>query len=280
MLTGRVSAATIVESSTDPPVATSRTAGELISFGHPILEEIGVAGGLFLEQGDRILGIAVLGQDHDAGAGMALRHPMGGLDASLQIGVDGSTMSELVGASPFPRHWTYDAEGSLTAKSGGIDFTQWTKEHDFTRSPWHDVEAEPLVAEVESVVERSLSRDVMAGDRSIRKLEPGVELTTQGEPGDELYLVLDGLLQVEVVGAVIAELGPGAIVGERAILEGGLRTSTVRTVTKAKGGGGPARPHRPRCARRGSPAAAARDEDPSGGRYRTPVPYRPHERSG
>lgn len=49
----------------------------------------------------------------------------------------------------------------------------------------------------------------MTGDRSIRKLEPGVELTTQGEAGDELYLVLDGLLQVEVDGTVIAEVATG-----------------------------------------------------------------------
>ena len=59
-------------------------------------------------------------------------------------------------------------------------------------------------------------------------------LTEQGAPGDELYLVLDGVLAVEVDGTVIAEVGPGAVLGERAILEGGTRTSTLRTVTPCR----------------------------------------------
>ena len=59
-------------------------------------------------------------------------------------------------------------------------------------------------------------------------------LTEQGQPGDELFLLLDGVLVVEVDGAPLAEVGPGAILGERAILEGGARTSTLRAMTKAK----------------------------------------------
>ncbi len=59
----------------------------------------------------------------------------------------------------------------------------------------------------------------------------GTLLTRQGDPGDELYLVLDGVAVVEVDGHAVAELGPGAVVGERAILEEGLRTSTVRATT-------------------------------------------------
>ena len=38
---------------------------------------------------------------------------------------------------------------------------------------------------------------------------------------------------VEVDGSVVAEVGPGAILGERAVLEGGRRTSTLRTLTKS-----------------------------------------------
>jgi CRP-like cAMP-binding protein len=59
-------------------------------------------------------------------------------------------------------------------------------------------------------------------------------LIKQGDPGDELYLVLDGVLSVEADGRALAELGPGAVIGERAILEGGKRTSTVRALTPVK----------------------------------------------
>src|SRR5262249_35794472 len=47
-------------------------------------------------------------------------------------------------------------------------------------------------------------------------------------------LVLDGVLAVDVDGEPLAEFGPGAILGERAILEGGKRTSTMRAVTKCR----------------------------------------------
>ena len=41
---------------------------------------------------------------------------------ALTINADGSSSHELVGASPFPRHWVYDHEGRLVEKSGVIDF--------------------------------------------------------------------------------------------------------------------------------------------------------------
>lgn len=153
---------------------------------------------------------------------------------ALEIAVDGTATFEVAGASPFPRHWIYDADGALAAKSGVIDWATWTKEHDHTRSPWHDVDVAALVADVESAVERSASHGLMATKPDIRKLDAGATLTRQGEPGDELYLVLDGMFHVAVDGEVVAEIGPGAIVGERAIIEGGARTSTVTAVTPSK----------------------------------------------
>jgi CRP-like cAMP-binding protein len=56
----------------------------------------------------------------------------------------------------------------------------------------------------------------------------------QGEPGTEIYLVLDGVIRVEQDGEWLAEYGPGALLGERARLEGGTRTSTLVTVTPCR----------------------------------------------
>ncbi|MET0148799.1 MAG: cyclic nucleotide-binding domain-containing protein, partial [Acidimicrobiales bacterium] len=52
--------------------------------------------------------------------------------------------------------------------------------------------------------------------------------------GDEVYLLLDGVLRVEVDGELVAEVGPGAILGERAVLEGGTRTASLRAVTAGR----------------------------------------------
>jgi CRP-like cAMP-binding protein len=68
----------------------------------------------------------------------------------------------------------------------------------------------------------------------IRKVLEGEALVEQDDLGDELFLLLDGVLAVEVDGEPLTEIGPGAVVGERAILEGGRRTSTLRAVTPCR----------------------------------------------
>ena len=55
---------------------------------------------------------------------------------ALTLHADGRTDHELVGASPFPRHWVYGPEGELTAKAGLADFKDWYR-HAFGRhTPW------------------------------------------------------------------------------------------------------------------------------------------------
>lgn len=66
------------------------------------------------------------------------------------------------------------------------------------------------------------------------RLDAGHTLVKQGDPGDELFVLLDGVVAVDVNGEPVAEIGPGAVLGERAALEGGVRTSTLRTVTPCR----------------------------------------------
>ncbi|MBW3658165.1 MAG: cyclic nucleotide-binding domain-containing protein [Actinobacteria bacterium] len=155
---------------------------------------------------------------------------------SLTIHADGRVEQEVRGASPFPRHWIYGDDGQLTAKSGITDFSTWSREHFGDNSPWGDVDTPALITEVETALERQLSLTIMRSGTSPRidRLAEGELLTTQGSAGEDIYLLLDGVLEVEVDGDVLAQIGPGAIVGERALLEGGLRTSTLRAVTPCK----------------------------------------------
>jgi hypothetical protein len=164
------------------------------------------------------------------------RAPLAWTTLALTLHADGSSQHEVVGASPFPRHWIYGADGNLAAKSGLIDFSTWYRRAFGKHSPWGDEDSPALVTEVETALERKLSTAVMRGGKKprMRKVGEGELLTEQGKPGDELFLLLDGVLRVEVDGERMAELGPGAILGERAILEGGLRTSTLRAVTRCK----------------------------------------------
>src|SRR5919198_857656 len=45
---------------------------------------------------------------------------------ALTINADGSTKREVLGASPFPRHWVYDGDGKLESKVAVTDFGSWS----------------------------------------------------------------------------------------------------------------------------------------------------------
>jgi hypothetical protein len=155
---------------------------------------------------------------------------------ALTLNVDGTARYELAGASPFPRHWIYDEEGKLAQKAGLTDFKEWYRRAFGKHTPWGDEDSRALVTTAETALERELSLVIMRDDAKakINRLRKGKALTKQGDRDDEVFLLLDGVLTVEVDGEPVAELGPGAILGERAVLEGGVRTATLRAATKCK----------------------------------------------
>jgi hypothetical protein len=155
---------------------------------------------------------------------------------ALTLNADGSAAYEVLGASPFPRHWIYDAEDRLAHKTGLIDFKDWAARAVGEHTPWGDQDSPALVTEVESALEHELSARIMRAGRKpqIRTLKAGQVLVREGDPGEEMYLLLDGVLAVEVGGRQLAHLGPGVVLGERALLEQGRRTSTLKTVTPVR----------------------------------------------
>jgi hypothetical protein len=154
----------------------------------------------------------------------------------LILYADGRAHGTLVGASPFPRHWVYDHEGRLVEKTGTIDFEEWYRESHGEDTPWGGRDRPAIVTDAETELERDLSQSVMAiaDELPRRQLEPGQALVEQGAEGDDLFLLLDGVLAVEVDGEAVAEVGPGAMLGERAAVEGGARTATLRALTPCR----------------------------------------------
>src|SRR5919112_5764296 len=75
-----------------------------------------------------------------------------------------------------------------------------------------------------------------------RVLAAGTELTlpqgwspiAAGTPADKAYLITEGEVSVRKGGVEIATLGPGAIVGETAIVNRTLRSATVVALTPLK----------------------------------------------
>lgn len=165
-----------------------------------------------------------------------LQSPLVWTTLELTLHADGRTEHTLAGASGFPRHWVYDAAGELSLKAGLTDWSGWTGQESARRTPWGDEDSPVVVTAAETALERELSLRIMRGGArpEVRTLPAGAELARQGEPGEALYLLLDGVLAVAVDGTVLAELGPGAVLGERAVLEGGLRTATLTAVTPVR----------------------------------------------
>jgi CRP-like cAMP-binding protein len=62
--------------------------------------------------------------------------------------------------------------------------------------------------------------------------EPGAELTDQGRPGQEAFVILEGTAGVHINGEQKAEVGPGEIIGEMALIDHHPRIATVRANTK------------------------------------------------
>lgn len=119
---------------------------------------------------------------------------------ALTIRADGSSDRELSGASGFPRHWVYDHSGRLVAKSGLTELAEWCRTAFGTHSPWGDEDSPMFTTMAETALERQPSGTIMGGRSKPR----------------------------------VTRRRPGAVVGERAVLEGSGRTATLPAVTAAK----------------------------------------------
>lgn len=148
----------------------------------------------------------------------------------LVVRADGTASHRVVGASAFPRHWVYGDDDRLVEKVATTDAASWLHTMTEDENPWRGVDAPAVTAPVETELERRLSGEVMGRRPTVRRLVEGQALFRQGEPGGHVALLLDGVVAVERDGERLAEIGPGAILGERALLEG-ARTATVVAVT-------------------------------------------------
>ena len=148
----------------------------------------------------------------------------------LLLRADGSSETRLVAASPFPRHSLYAADGRLVDAFGAVELELGDG------TPWGDEETPAFAAAVESELERKLAASILQdGARLVRRrVARGDTLVEQGQLGDELFVLLDGVFDVEVDGEIVAQVGSGAILGERAVLGDGHRTATLRAVRSSR----------------------------------------------
>jgi CRP/FNR family cyclic AMP-dependent transcriptional regulator len=81
------------------------------------------------------------------------------------------------------------------------------------------------VALFSACTDRELDR--LARHAELVDFTAGDVLMTEGESGHEFFVIVDGEVGVTSGGETLAKLGPGAYVGETALLDPGPRTATV-----------------------------------------------------
>ena len=78
------------------------------------------------------------------------------------------------------------------------------------------------------------SRQAVAERMGERELEDGQYLFMQGEPGHEVFFVIDGAVEILRNDRVITVLGAGELIGEMAVLGAGWRTASGRSKGRAR----------------------------------------------
>jgi hypothetical protein len=148
----------------------------------------------------------------------------------LVIHADGTAEPRLVAASPFPRHSLYAADRRLVDVFGGVEFELGDG------TPWGDERTPAFSAAVESELERTLATSILREGAKLvrRRIARGDTLVEQGDPGRDLFVLLDGVFDVEIDGDVVAQVGSGAILGELAVLGDGRRKATLRAVRSSR----------------------------------------------
>jgi CRP-like cAMP-binding protein len=64
-------------------------------------------------------------------------------------------------------------------------------------------------------------------ESDLLRIEAGKVVFREGDPGDAVYVVLDGKVELRVSGRLVETVGPGGILGEMALIEHAPRVATA-----------------------------------------------------
>ncbi|MEN8176113.1 MAG: cyclic nucleotide-binding domain-containing protein [Pseudomonadota bacterium] len=77
-------------------------------------------------------------------------------------------------------------------------------------------------------------RRLFSKSEKIRRVAAGNTIFSEGDPGHEMFVIVEGELEISAKGETFARLGPGETVGEMALIDSSPRSATVTAVIDSK----------------------------------------------
>jgi CRP-like cAMP-binding protein len=79
-----------------------------------------------------------------------------------------------------------------------------------------------------------MNLDILRNERETRSYDAGQVIFQAGEPGDCMFVVLDGQVELSVRGKVLERLGPGGVMGEMALIDSAPRSASAITLADTR----------------------------------------------
>src|SRR2546428_673669 len=76
--------------------------------------------------------------------------------------------------------------------------------------------------------------DLFRNETDTIQFEAGEVIFREGDPGEAMYVVVEGKVSLHVRGTLVEELGSGGVLGEMALVDRTPRAATAAAVTDAK----------------------------------------------
>jgi CRP-like cAMP-binding protein len=70
-------------------------------------------------------------------------------------------------------------------------------------------------------------RGLFQGTEDVHHFQAGATICVEGEPGDVMYVILDGEVEIRVGGHLLTTIGPGEMFGEMALIDSTARSASA-----------------------------------------------------
>ena len=80
---------------------------------------------------------------------------------------------------------------------------------------------------IDATKDRMKIQNIFESETRPGSFPAGSIIFQEGQPGDEMYIVKQGEVELRVHGRIVEVVGPGGFFGEMAVIEGGQRSATA-----------------------------------------------------